>query len=48
MKLSREQFVGQFGISFGVHCLRRIEITPTQELWVPKKAAAPAEKATLI
>src|SRR5215208_3856033 len=23
MKLSREQFVGQFGISFGVHCLRR-------------------------
>jgi putative SOS response-associated peptidase YedK len=25
-----------------------IEISPTQELWVPKKPAAPAEKATLI
>ena len=25
-----------------------IEITPTPELWVPKKPAAPAEKATLI
>jgi putative SOS response-associated peptidase YedK len=25
-----------------------IEITPTQELWVPKKPAAPKEKATLI
>jgi putative SOS response-associated peptidase YedK len=25
-----------------------MEISPTQELWVPRKPAAPAEKATLI
>jgi len=32
MKLSRDQFVGQFGISFGVHCLRR---------WPIRRKAAP-------
>jgi hypothetical protein len=37
MKLSREQFVGQFGISFGVHCLRR---------WPTRRKAAPIHLTT--
>ena len=32
MMLSRDQFVGQFGISFGVHCLRH---------WPTRRKAAP-------
>ena len=32
MMLSRDQFVGQFGISFGVHCLRS---------WPTRRKAAP-------
>ena len=37
MKLSRDQFVGQFGISFGVHCLRR---------WPTRRKAAPTHLTT--
>ena len=37
MRLSRERFVGQFGISFGVHCLRR---------WPTRRKAAPTHLTT--
>ncbi len=37
MRLSRDQFVGQFGISFGVHCLRR---------WPTRRKAAPTHLTT--
>ena len=37
MRLSRDEFVGQFGISFGVHCLRR---------WPIRRKAAPTHLTT--
>ena len=37
MRLSRDQFVGRFGISFGVRCLRR---------WPTRRKAAPTHLTT--